>query len=91
MWNTFKRDVGYFDSKKREFKIHSYKQRFKAGVAFVRMKILEVNNVNKDVILSEFNQGHQPDGSDRNPKFLIKKKDIDNFLVYSETLLGKSK
>ena len=33
--------------------------------------------------LSVFNQGHQPDGKDRAPKFLINKKNIDNFIVYS--------
>lgn len=44
-----------------------------------------------DIVLSDFKQGHQPDGTSRKPKFLIKKKDIDSFLVYSDSLIGKSK
>lgn len=32
--------------------------------------------------VAQFNQGHQSDGSARAPKFLINKKDIDNFVVY---------
>lgn len=91
MWNTFKNEVGYFKNKSGGFRIHSYMQRFKPGVSFIQMKILEINKSNMDIVLSEFRQGHQPDGSSRKPKFLIKKKDVDSFLVYSDSLVGKPK
>lgn len=60
----------------------SYAKRLKIGVRFIRMTILELNRINFREALSEFNQGHQPDGSARNPKFMIKKKDIDRFVVF---------
>ncbi len=60
----------------------SYKQRLKTDVKFMKMTILELNRINFREALSEFNQGHQPDGSARNPKFMIKKKDIDRFVVF---------
>ena len=67
------------NSKKGEL---SYANRLKIGVKFVKMTILELNRINFREALKEFNQGHQPDGSARNPKFLIKKKDIDRFVVF---------
>ena len=60
----------------------SYAKRLKTHVKFVKMTILELNRFNFHEMLSEFNQGHQPDGSARNPKFMIKKRDIDNFVVF---------
>ena len=60
----------------------SYAKRLKTGVRFVKMTILELNRINFREALSEFNQGHQPDGSARNPKFMIKKKDIDRFVIF---------
>lgn len=61
----------------------SYASRMKHSIKFKRMRILELNRVNMNEALSVFNQGHQPDGSPRNPKFLINKKNIDNYMVYS--------
>lgn len=60
----------------------SYANRLKTGVKFVRMTILELNRINYREALAEFNQGHQPDGAKRNPKFMIKKKDIDRFVIF---------
>lgn len=60
----------------------SYAKRLKTGVKFMKMTILELNRINFREALAEFNQGHQPDGSARNPKFMIKKKDIDRFVVF---------
>lgn len=60
----------------------SYAKRLKTGVRFMKMTILELNRINYREALSEFNQGHQPDGSARNPKFKIRKKDIDSFVVF---------
>ncbi|MCC8114994.1 MAG: hypothetical protein LIP03_13595 [Bacteroidales bacterium] len=60
----------------------SYHQRMKHSVKFTDMCILEINRINLHSILSDFNQGCQPDGNPRNPKFKINKKDIDNFVIY---------
>ncbi len=61
----------------------SYQSRMKHSVNFKRMKIFELNRINMHEALKEFNQGHQPDGSKRAPKFSINKKNIDNFIVFS--------
>lgn len=61
----------------------SYKSRMKHSVNFQRMKIFELNQINMHEVLKEFNQGHQPSGEKRAPKFAINKKNIDNFVVYS--------
>ena len=61
----------------------SYASRMKHSVRFKRMRIFELNRVNMNEALSAFNQGHQPDGSARKPKFLINKQNIDNCIVYS--------
>lgn len=63
----------------------SYATRLKTGVRFMKMTILELNRINFREALSEFNQGHQPDGSKRNPKFMIKKKDMDRFSIFRYT------
>lgn len=88
-WNKWKRDVGYFERAKKPYNGHSYWQRFKDSVAFVQSKILEVNEVNKDIVFKNFAQGHQPDGSPRKLKYMIKKDQIDNFLILSEEVGGK--
>lgn len=54
----------------------------KNSINFKSMLILEINRVNYRNVLIDFNQGVQIDGNSRNPKFIIKKKDIDNFVVY---------
>lgn len=61
----------------------SYAGRMKHSVKFKRMRIFELNRVNMNEALSVFNQGHQPDGSTRRPKFLINKQNIDNCIVFS--------
>ena len=61
----------------------SYASRMKHSVKFKRMRVFELNRVNMNEALSAFNQGHQPDGSARKPKFLINKQNIDNCIVYS--------
>ena len=55
----------------------------KHSVNFKKMEILEVNEINRHLILQDFNQGHNSDGNKRNLKFKIDKKDIDNFIIYS--------
>ena len=60
----------------------SYHERMKNSVRFMRMTILELNNVTFRDVLSDFNQGKQPDGKSRQKKFIIKKRDMDKYVVY---------
>lgn len=62
----------------------SYHERMKNAVKFMRMTIVELNRVNFREALTEFNQGHQPDGNARKPKFNINKKVLenDNYVVF---------
>lgn len=62
----------------------SYKDRMKHSVRYTNMKILEVNSANFREFMSDFTQGHQPDGSARMPKFKIDKRNIDNFIIFSQ-------
>lgn len=81
-WNRWKRSVGYAPQK--VYDELSYRNRFKESVRFNGMSILEVNEVNFHIVLGEFAQGRQQDGAPRAPKVMIKKTNIDNFLVYAE-------
>ncbi len=65
----------------------SYHERMKHSVRFVKMAIVELNRVNFREALTEFNQGRQPDGHARKPKFNISKKVLenDNFVVFRYT------
>lgn len=85
-WNEWKRDVGYVPRK--GFNERSYARRFKESVRFVKMSVLEVNEANRGVVLGDFAQGRQPDGAARALKVMINKKNIDNFLIYSEQYRG---
>lgn len=87
-WNEWKRSIGYFDQARKAYDRLSYAKRFKASVRFVKMSILEVNEANFDVVLGEFAQGKQPDGAARALKVMISKRNIDNFLIYSEAIDG---
>lgn len=82
-WNEWKRSVGYRGRK--PYDPLSYAKRFKESVRFVKMMILEVNEANFHVVLGDFTQGKQPDGAARALKVMINKRNIDNFLIYSET------
>ncbi len=55
----------------------------KHSVKYTRMKIFEINPINMGVVLSNFNQGRQASGAKRKSKFMIKKRQIDNFIVFS--------
>lgn len=82
-WNEWKRSVGY--QGKKPYDPLSYAKRFKESVRFVKMMILEVNEANFHVVLGDFAQGKQPDGAARALKVMINKRNIDNFLIYTET------
>ena len=61
----------------------SYQRRMKHSVNFKKMEILELNKINLHEVLKTFNQGHNSDGNTRNLKFIINKRNIDNFVIYS--------
>lgn len=62
----------------------SYYKRMKNSVQFVKMYIIELNRINYRIALSDFNQGRQPNGDARKPKFKITKNNIENFIVFRE-------
>lgn len=65
----------------------SYHERMKNSVKFMKMSIIELNRVNFREALTDFNQGRQPGGNARKPKFNINKKVLenDNFVVFRYT------
>ncbi len=65
----------------------SYCKRMKNSVKFVKMYIIELNRINFRDVLSDFNQGKQPNGDPRKPKFKIPKNNIDNFIVYEQEFI----
>lgn len=83
-WNEWRRSVGYRGRK--AYDPLSYASKFKESVRFTKMSILEVNRANFATVLGEFRQGHQPGGAARALKVMIKKKFIDNFLVFSSAI-----
>ncbi len=60
----------------------SYQAKMKHSVCFRKMTILEINRANYRNVLRDFNQGHQPTGESRAPKFKIRKSDMENYVVY---------
>ncbi|HLS26437.1 MAG TPA: hypothetical protein VK063_11240 [Beutenbergiaceae bacterium] len=80
-WNHWRRDAGH--TARAGFNELSYRQRFKSAVRFFRMRVLEVNPANFHTVLGDFAQGRQPSGDARALKVMIRKANIDNFLVYS--------
>ncbi|EAP97861.1 hypothetical protein JNB_12893 [Janibacter sp. HTCC2649] len=81
-WNEWRRSVGHQGAK--DFNPLSYAGRFKQSVRYVSMKILELNEANFGLVLGDFNQGKQQDGAARAIKVMINKRNIDNFLIYSD-------
>lgn len=71
----------------KKFDELSYYKRMKKEVKFVKMYIIELNRINFRNILSDFNQGKQPSGNERKPKFKITKNNIDNFIVYEQEFI----
>lgn len=83
-WNEWRRSVGHLSRK--EYDPLSYARRFKQSVRYVSMKILELNSANSHLVLREFHQGAQQGGAARALKVMINKKNIENFLIYSEAV-----
>lgn len=81
-WNEWRRSVGRW-RKGRDYDPLSYASRFKEAVQFQRMFVLELNVANFHAALGDFAQGQQQGGASRALKVKIRKRDIDNFLIYS--------
>ncbi|MFE7223421.1 hypothetical protein ACFU7D_01430 [Nocardioides sp. NPDC057577] len=87
-WNDWRRSVGHV-GRSKVYDPLSYAAKFKEAVRFVGVKILEVNQANVSLVLKDFQKDfRQPDGKPRKAKVSIKKRDIDNFLIYTKTLAG---
>lgn len=85
-WNLWRRSVGHV-GRNKEFDPLSYSGRYKESVRFVRANVLEINEANAGLALKDFQAGfRQPDGSPRNPKVMIAKRNIENFLVYTHSI-----
>lgn len=88
VWNEWRRSVGHVQHK-GAFDPLSYATRFKEAVRFVRVRVLEVNQANAGIVLGEFQKGFSQylgAGNPRRDKVMIKKKDIDNFLIYTKSI-----
>lgn len=84
-WNSWKRSVGFDNGK--PYNELSYATRYKEAVRFARVKVLEVNRANMNIVLGDFQKDfRQPDGTPRKSKVMIKKRDIDNFLIYTREI-----
>ena len=85
-WNDWRRSVGHI-GRGGVYDPLSYAGRFKEAVRFVGVKILEVNHANAGMVLGDFQKNfRQPDGKPRKGKVMIRKRDIDNFLIYTKTI-----
>jgi hypothetical protein len=78
---NFIRDNGEWDPYKPWDEL-SYKSRMKHSVNFKQMMIIELNRINFRDVLSDFNQGRQPSGEARKPKFKLNKRNIDNYVIF---------
>lgn len=65
----------------------SYHNRMKNCVKFIKMYIIELNRINFREVLNDFNQGRQPNGDTRKPKFKITKNNIENFIVFKQEFM----
>lgn len=83
-WNDWRRSVGH--ESRNGYDPLSYAGRFKSAVRFTRALVLEVNEANYPLVLSEFAQGRQPSGAPRALKVMIDKRNIDNFLIYTRAI-----
>lgn len=86
-WNEWRQSVGHVGQNK-VFDPLSYAGRFKEAVRFVGVKILEVNQANAGIVLGDFQEDFKQygGGAPRKSKVMIRKADIDNFLIYSKSI-----
>lgn len=86
--NQLKLDSGKWP-KGKPYDPHSYGNKLKHSINYTKMYIIEVNRINYGEILSDFNQGKQPNGDPRKQKVSISKKVLDNFIIYKYDYKGK--
>lgn len=55
----------------------------KHSVKYTRMRVFELNQVNMNRVLANFKQGRQQSGASRKAKFKIKKREIDNYIIFA--------
>ncbi len=85
-WNDWRRSMGHV-GRDPVYNPLSYKDRYKEAVRFVGVKVLEVNKANVTIALGDFQRNfRQPDGKPRKGKVMIRKRDIDNFLIYTKSI-----
>lgn len=82
-WNRLRRSLGQV---KADYDDLSYAKKLKENVLYNRMIILELNPANLEMVLGAFHQGRQRGGAERAVKVMIKKANIENFLIYSTSL-----
>lgn len=87
-WNEWRRERGHVPSSGK-FDPLSYRTRFKESVRFAKMIVLEVNQANWQHVFRDFHQGKQTSGASRAIKVMIKKKVIDNYLVFWAAAPGR--
>ena len=71
----------FWNTQLRKANLLSYASKMKHSVQLTSYYVLEINRFNKQY-LDVFHQGHNSDGSPRNPKISIKIKNIGNFLIH---------
>ncbi len=71
----------FWNTKLEKDNLLSYANKMKHSVKLTSYCVLEINRFNKQY-LDVFHQGHNSDGSPRNPKIQIKNKNIGNFLIH---------
>lgn len=71
----------FWNTKLGKENLLSYANKMKHSVTLTSYYVLEINKFNKQY-LDVFHQGHNSDGSPRNPKIQIKDKNIGNFLIH---------
>jgi len=71
----------YWNKAQNKKDLMSYSRKMKYGVKLKNYYILELNKYNMQYI-DEYNQGKNSDGKSRNKKIIIKKININNFLVH---------
>jgi len=75
----------FWNKLRNKSNLYSYGKRMKNSVILDKLQILEINNFNKQY-LSDFKQGKNSNGKERNVKIKINKKDINNFLIFNERI-----
>lgn len=76
------RTTKYWNTLLNKDNLMSYSTRMKGMISFQSMFILEINKINYRHLLTDFNQGRNSDGSRRNPKYMVNKRNIDNYIIY---------